>query len=133
MLHGRAGADELHGGGGTDTLTGGTGADGLFGGDDADRFVFNSASEGGDWIGDFCGSSGSGDVVDLTALMLGGGGQSAADLIAGGYLALLNGTELWADLDGSDGIDGNGGSDDFLIAGFADGGAGFNLNTDVLV
>jgi Ca2+-binding RTX toxin-like protein len=57
QLIGSDGADSLAGGDGADTLTGGTGADSLRGGVGADHFVFGSASEGQDTIGDFIGGS----------------------------------------------------------------------------
>jgi len=57
------------------------------------------------------------------------GGDTIANLIAGGFIFVLGGDELYVDLDGS----GVGGGDDILVATFTDGGAGFDINFDVLV
>ncbi|MBD2501570.1 calcium-binding protein [Anabaena azotica FACHB-119] len=52
-LNGGAGADILFGGNGNDVLIGGLGDDTLIGGAGADKFVFNSLSQGIDFILDF--------------------------------------------------------------------------------
>ena len=63
--------DSLVGGAGNDTLVGGAGIDTLTGGAGADNFVFNSPSEGFDWIGGFNASEG--DVINVSAAGFGGG------------------------------------------------------------
>jgi Ca2+-binding RTX toxin-like protein len=129
--------ENLIGSDNNDTLSGDDGNNRLTGGLGADTFLYDSASEGGDSIADFNSTGAEGDMIDLMALALNGGGQPIANLITDGYIAALNGgTELWVDLDGIDGIDGNadgGAEDDILIATFTDGGAGFDIDFDVLV
>ena len=60
-------ANTLNGGAGDDVLTGGLGDDYLIGGDGADVFVFNSASQGADWIEDFTINEDRIDISDLVA------------------------------------------------------------------
>ncbi|HSG95067.1 MAG TPA: calcium-binding protein, partial [Afifellaceae bacterium] len=133
--------DTIDGGAGMDTIIGGGGPDDLTGGADADTFVYLSASEGGDTINDFSGSAVglNGDMIDLTALNLDGGGKTVAQLLAGGFLFLVDGDKLYVDLDGggpgemTDPPDPVPIFDDVLIAIFTDGGGGFDINNDVLV
>ena len=122
-LYGGSGSDNLFGGAGDDTLEGGEGTDTLTGDSGADTFFYNAdiAAEGGDSITDFSGASGDGDMVDLQALNL-NGGDTIPNLIAGGFIFVLGGDELYVDLDGG----GVGGGDDILVATFTDGGAGFD-------
>ena len=74
-------------------------------------------------------------MIDLTALLLDGGGKTVGDLIASGHIFGI-GIELFVDLDGGgpgELVDGKLVEDDILIATFTDGGGGFTLATDVLV
>jgi Ca2+-binding RTX toxin-like protein len=60
--------DTLFGGDGNDLLYGGMGDDTLFGGDGSDTFLFKSALEGEDTIGDFEEGAG-GDVINITDVL----------------------------------------------------------------
>jgi VCBS repeat-containing protein len=80
-LNGAGGDDRLDGLVGNDTINGGTGNDTIFGGGGADTFVFNSASEGMDRIGDFVSGL---DKIEISATGFGGG------LIAGGAAILIH-------------------------------------------
>jgi serralysin len=63
-LYGRGGNDTLYGYGGNDYLYGGTGADTLSGGTGNDLFEW-SLGDGNDFIADFEGGAGTGDVIRL--------------------------------------------------------------------
>ena len=105
--------DSLVGGAGNDTLVGGAGIDTLTGGAGADNFVFNSPSEGFDWMMDF--STSQGDVINVSATGF-GGGLTAGPLIpaqfrsAAGVNSAATATQrfiyntangsLWFDVDG---------------------------------
>jgi Ca2+-binding RTX toxin-like protein len=117
VLTGGDGNDELHGRAGNDTLVGGLGADVLFGESGKDVFLFNSAAEGGDQIGDFA----KGDKIalsmsgfGLTSLVNGVNFISGKTLIAptsGGTLEYnVNTQNLFWDADG------NGGGSAVLLA-----------------
>ncbi|BAY26846.1 hypothetical protein NIES2100_66620 [Calothrix sp. NIES-2100] len=95
-LTGNSGNDILIGGSGNDTLIGGTGNDILTGGTGADRFHFDARTEGIDTIKDF--SSGSGDIIQISAAGFGGGlavgTLSSALFISGaGISAPTNGSQ----------------------------------------
>ncbi|WP_375327632.1 ELWxxDGT repeat protein [Microcystis sp. BLCC-F210] len=104
QITGNSGNNSLIGGAGIDTLTGGAGAD---------NFVFNSPSEGFDWMMDF--STSQGDVINVSATGF-GGGLTAGPLIpaqfrsAAGANSAATATQrfiyntangsLWFDVDG---------------------------------
>ena len=97
-LYGLVGNDSLTGGSGNDYLCGGAGADTLTGGAGADRFVYASASEGGDTITDF--SVAQGDLISISHTGFGGGlpasgALPAADLVNGTTATLATGQFLW--------------------------------------
>ncbi|MFM6516547.1 MAG: calcium-binding protein, partial [Microcystis panniformis] len=104
QITGNSGNNSLIGGAGIDTLTGGAGAD---------NFVFNSPSEGFDWMMDF--STSQGDVINVSATGFGGGliagPLSAAQFLsASGVNSAATATQrfiyntangsLWFDVDG---------------------------------
>lgn len=103
-LGGGLGKDTLRGGAGDDVLTGGAGRDVLTGGAGADTFVLKAAS-GTDVITDFTLGT---DVIDLTALNLGGlddlalsDAEGAVVLSGGGVTLRLEGLasdDITADL-----------------------------------
>ncbi|WP_432806577.1 hypothetical protein [Pseudomonas sivasensis] len=69
-LYGDDGDDELFGGPGDDVLDGGAGNDILWGGPGADTFIFWKGSGGGETIiGDFSGSAGEQDKIDLAGIV----------------------------------------------------------------
>ncbi|WP_053140728.1 hypothetical protein [Pseudomonas sp. MIACH] len=69
-LYGDDGDDELFGGPGDDVLDGGDGNDILWGGSGADTFIFWKGSGGGKTIiGDFSGSDGEQDRIDLAGVV----------------------------------------------------------------
>lgn len=69
-LYGDDGDDELYGGLGDDLLDGGAGNDILWGGPGADTFIFWKGSGGGSTIiGDFSGSDGEQDRIDLAGVL----------------------------------------------------------------
>ncbi len=69
-LYGDDGDDELFGGSGDDVLYGGPGNDILWGGLGADTFIFWKGSGGGNTIiGDFSGSTGEHDKIDLAGVL----------------------------------------------------------------
>ncbi|MFL9674283.1 hypothetical protein ACXUPC_30175 [Pseudomonas marginalis] len=69
-LYGDDGDDELFGGPGDDVLDGGEGNDILWGGPGADTFIFWKGSGGGETIiGDFSGSAGEQDRIDLAGIL----------------------------------------------------------------
>lgn len=84
-LYGNDGADFLYGDTGNDLLVGGRGADVLSGGAGADIFRYEDILDGGDTIVDF----GSGDSLDLTALLAHNGYTDVNDAVAGGYLEII--------------------------------------------
>ncbi|MGL1919994.1 MAG: cadherin-like domain-containing protein [Hyphomicrobiales bacterium] len=113
-IYGRVGDDQLYGNEGNDVLAGGNGADSIFGGVGDDRidlgdgddfamggtgndtFVFRS-SLGNDYIGDFQGGAGAGDVIELQGM----GISSYAQLQT--YMSEWNGT-THIDFDASNSI-----------------------------
>lgn len=112
-LVGGAGNDTLVGGDGKDTLVGGAGTDTLTGGAGADNFVFNSPSEGFDWISGF--SSSQGDVINVSATGFAGGltagplgaaqfrsgaGINSAATAAQRFIYNTANGALWFDVDG---------------------------------
>jgi serralysin len=99
-LEGGAGADRIYGDAGDDRLIGGAGSDTLTGGAGADHFVFLAFADRHDSITDF--DAAAGDRLDLSALF-GAGLDTQAQLLAGGYLRLTQGTSgvrVEVDLDG---------------------------------
>jgi len=69
-LYGDDGDDELFGGPGDDVLDGGPGNDILWGGPGADTFIFWKGTGGGNTtIGDFSGSTGEHDRIDLAGVL----------------------------------------------------------------
>lgn len=104
-LLGGSGIDTIKGANDDDRIIGGYGADILDGGNGADRFVYLSARDTGDQIGDF--SQAQGDKIDFTALHLSGnfGGElSGAGALNGhdyGFAFSGDNTIVYADLDGN--------------------------------
>ncbi len=84
-LYGNSGIDFLYGDTGNDLLVGGRGADTLSGGAGADIFRYEDLLDGGDTIVDF----GSGDTLDITALLADNGFTDANSAVAGGYLEIV--------------------------------------------
>lgn len=77
QLNGGAGTDMLFGSFGNDVLNGGAGKDTLSGGSGADRFVFDSVDGIVDAITDF----GTGDVLDIGAMLTGFSAGQEADFV----------------------------------------------------
>lgn len=84
-LYGNDGIDFLYGDTGDDLLVGGRGADVLSGGAGADIFRYEDILDSGDTIVDF----GSGDRLDLTALLADNGYTNVNSAIAAGYLDVM--------------------------------------------
>jgi len=116
-LVGGTGNDSLVGGDGNDTLVGGAGTDTLTGGAGADNFVFNSPSEGFDWISGF--SSSQGDVINVSATGFAGGltagplgtaqfrsgaGINSAATADQRFIYNTGNGALWFDVDGVGGV-----------------------------
>ncbi len=100
-LIGGSGRDHLNGGDGDDVLIGGPGHDTLHGGTGADRFRFLSPGDRADRISDF--NAEAGDRVEIGAILPDGAGTSFAELRAGGYARLSQGSggaNLALDADG---------------------------------
>jgi serralysin len=125
-LIGGSGQDRLEGGDGDDRLIGGPNHDQLWGGAGADRFVFLTLHERGDRIGDFRPEEG--DRLEIGRLVPDAAGGSYAELAAGGYARLA---------DGSGGavlsVDPDGGADGWLTLAFLTGRTAADLGTDILV
>lgn len=112
-LYGGSGDDRLYGNAGDDVLVGGTGFDWLTGGSGSDRFVFEKATDTGDWVFDFERGS---DLIDLSALGLDPanflGALPAAGMVGPGQVGYMTvqgqgqmETYLYIDTDGQMGAD----------------------------
>lgn len=104
-INGTAGRDTLTGTAGDDRINGLLGADTLTGGAGADVFVYTDIRDGRDTINDFAPGT---DKLDLTAIAstLRTSYGAAGDLVAGGYVRLVNtanGVEVRIDTDGTAG------------------------------
>ena len=91
QLNGGAGTDMLFGSFGNDVLNGGAGKDTLSGGSGADRFVFDSVDGIVDAITDF----GTGDVLDIGAMLTGFSAGQEADFVR----LVSNGTSTTVQVD----------------------------------
>ena len=102
-LFGGSGNDTIKGANDDDRIIGGYGGDNLDGGNGADKFIYLSARDTGDRIGDF--TQAQGDKIDFTALHLSGdfgGLLSGAGALNGhdyGYAFSGDNTIVYADLD----------------------------------